>query len=157
MNRLLPLVVLPLILASAWSCHSPAYQANEHFPGEEWPRDRNIQFDFTPKQSGEYLPSVWIRHSTDYPYQDFHCLLTITQGHLCISADTLHLTLASPEGDWKGQGLQGLKTLTQPAPHGTYLDSACHYQIAIQHLMADDTLQAVKDVGIKIEQQAIHD
>ena len=33
------------------------------------------------------------------------------------------------------------------------LDSACHYQARIRHLMTDDTLPAIKDIGIVLEPQ----
>lgn len=135
-------------------CTPLNYRANKHFTEEKWIRKEPIFFNFTPHRTGSYQPTIWLRHSTNYLYRDFHCLLTVSQGHLAISVDTLHLMTTNAKGNWIGQGLQGLKTLSCPLPHTIRLDSACHYQITIQHLMEDDTLQAVRDAGILLEPQS---
>ena len=142
-----------LLAAILGGCDTSAYRASHHFPDERWPQKQEATFEFSPARTGDYRPSVWLRHSSNYLYQDFHGLFTITQGHITLWADTIHLNVADSNGKWTGQGLQGLKTITHSLPHSVRLDSACNYQARIRHLMTDDTLPAIKDIGIVLEPQ----
>ncbi len=151
------LSLLLLLVLCLHGCDSSSYKANHHFSGEEWPGDEIISFEFIPHQHGNYQPSVWFRHTTDYPYLDLHCLISITGDYVTLLADTLHLQLATPDGIWKGQGINGFKTFSTSLSHPVQLDSAKHYTITIRQLMKDNPLPAISDTGITLELQTTND
>lgn len=146
-----------LLLPCLSGCDTSSFKANHHFSGEKWPREETVMSKFIPSRTGIYLPSVWIRHTTDYPYRDLHCLLTISRDYVTYLSDTLHLTLATSQGTWLGQGLNGLKTIFHSCSNPVVLDSAECYTITIRQLMKDNPLPAISDAGIVLELQTPND
>ena len=104
--------------------------------------------------SGEYDMQIGIRHTEKYAYQDIWLEMTCTCDSTMFIKDTLHLYLATKDGEWSGKGIGGLiqSVHTQTTP---FLVSASEQGsvIHVTHLMEDSTLHGIHDIGIQLLQR----
>lgn len=90
-----------------------------------------------------YQYEIGIRHKDSYKYRDLW--LTINQ-------DTLHLYLADSKGNWEGTGIGEIRQLTYPIEiHSLNQDSIQEFHIT--HIMEDNPLYGIHDIGLKIEER----
>lgn len=111
--------------------------------------------DFLPTSipTGTYKMTIGIRHQENYPYRDLW--LGISQSAkdtLTYSTDTLQLFLADETGNWNGDGPGGLYQFTRLyTPSFTIAQDSASRSIRIVHIMTDNPLKGISDVGIRLE------
>ena len=73
---------------------------------------------------------------------------------LCIlqneRVNTIHLYLANENGNWKGNGIGEMRLFTEEIPIRIHQQDSIH-SLQITHIMEDDTLKGVHDIGICIK------
>ena len=82
---------------------------------------------------------IGIRHQDTYHYRDLW--LTVNQ-------DTVHLYLADSTGNWLGNGIGELRQAVFPISYSPQCDSI--REIRITHIMQDNPLSGIHDIGIRI-------
>lgn len=93
--------------------------------------------------SPSYQYEIGIRHKDSYKYRDIW--LTINQ-------DTIHLYLADSIGNWEGHGIGEMRQLTFPVQiNPSPQDSIKEFRIT--HIMQDNPLYGIHDIGIRIAEQ----
>lgn len=83
-----------------------------------------------------------IRHKDSYKYKDLW---------LTINHDTIHLYLADTKGNWKGTGIGELRQLTFPIEIPSLIQDSIQ-EIHITHIMQDNPLYGIHDIGFKIKE-----
>lgn len=83
---------------------------------------------------------IGIRHKDSYNYRDLW---------LRINHDTIHIYLADSIGKWFGHGIGELRQITFPY-HPTILSQDTIKELRINHIMKDDSLSGIHDIGISI-------
>lgn len=154
-NRsLLPKSTIFLLAASLLSAcdKQTVYHAYQSLSNEGWKRTDTICFPVeVPDSQTYYKLSIEVRNRNNYPYQNLNLTVGSTAPDGSSSpADTLHFTLATPEGVWQGNGWGGLYQSRFPAGSirigkpGTYL-------LKIVYAFPDEKLPGINDIGIKLE------
>lgn len=87
-----------------------------------------------------YQYEIGIRHKDTYPYRDIW---------LKVNQDTIHLYLADSIGKWRGHGIGGTRQLTFPVQLKTNDEDSIR-EFRITHIMQDQPLSGVHNIGIKI-------
>ena len=101
-----------------------------------------------PDSQSLYTLSVEIRHRNNYPYQNLNLAIGYRLPDSTFSTlDTLYLNLVNKKLDWKGNGGSNIYQVSFPigAFHATKVGI---YTFQITHLMPDDVLPGLMDVGI---------
>lgn len=150
-------IYILFILSCCMACHiSPNMENYQSIPGETWNRDSNYTFEFNITKPGTYVLSTCVRHATDYKQHNVSCYLTITHPGMLPTNMITDVTLADKDGEWLGQGLGGLKTVTQTSGQVLHLDSVGIYTIEIGHRMKEKELKGIKNIGIKLTSYNVH-
>ena len=99
----------------------------------------------------DHFVSVEVRNRNNYPYQNLPLLIYYDSPEaLNIKRDTLELRLADNAGIWLGDGWGGLYQSTLPAGF-VRIGKAGEYRFKIIHLLPDEVLPGINDVGIKLK------
>ena len=134
--------LLPILLTS---CQGNTFY-HSYQPVNEAGWDRNDTLTYilpTPVTAGMSLSiEIGIRHKDSYPYRDIW---------LTLNDDTCHLFLADTIGKWSGNGIGEMRHLTCSIPFQVKEDSI--RQFRIQHIMEDNPLQGIHDIGIHISKK----
>lgn len=100
---------------------------------------------------GEYDMQIGIRHTEKYAYQDIWLEMTCACDSTMSAKDTLHLYLATKNGEWSGRGIGGLiQSIHAQAKPLPLQPTEQGYIIRITHLMNDSTLQGIHDIGVQL-------
>ena len=119
----------------------------------EWKRNDTLRFEFfAPNDSKEkyYDARVEIRCTAEYPYKDLWMRIEAdSKGYSSPYVDTLHCDIFDEAGRHNGATAGTLYQLSFPissipAAYGDTLD------ISIIHIMDDEILKGVRDVGIRL-------
>ena len=77
--------------------------------------------------------------------------MTCTCDSAMFAKDTLHLYLATKNGEWSGRGIGGLiQSIHAQAKPLPLQPTEKGYIIRITHLMNDSTLQGIHDIGVQL-------
>lgn len=117
-----------------------------------WCYGDSLKYHFTPADSvvtGDIALSL--RHTNDYIYSNIYLEVTVTDS-LSTHCDTLAITLADDFGRWYGRGIgtdfQVSDTVARNATLHRPVD------IAVRHVMRDDRLRNIEQVGISFVERA---
>lgn len=118
------------------------YHKYQHINSDGWDKSDTVQFifetSFPTDQQYEY--HIGIRHNDSYPYRDIW---------LAIGTDTAHIYLADKNGNWIGNGIGQMRQLEIPINLHNTADSIT--QINVIHLMEQNPLPGLHDIGLRIE------
>ena len=127
------------------------------FTSEGWKKNTEIIFSpDTIKETSLCKVSIEFRNKINYPYKDLW--LVISQNvenpnHLV--SDTLHYSLTDSKGNYKGKGVGDLYELS--FPYKTMLfKKGVKTTFKIKHIMKDNFIYGINDVGIRIEYDEKH-
>ncbi|GAA6340129.1 hypothetical protein I090019C5_13670 [Phocaeicola massiliensis] len=97
--------------------------------------------------------TIGIRHQESYPYRDLWMnISTNVKDTSTYTTDTLQLFLADKTGNWNGNGPGGLYQFTKLyTPSFTIAQDSASRNIRIVHIMTDNPLKGISDVGIRLE------
>ena len=123
-----------------------------------WPQHEGVQFRFTPeKMNSPTNLFLYLRNNDDYPFANIHLITTLENpiGEKLI--DTLSYTMATPEGEWLGEGLLVHESKL-------WFKEAYHFRVVGEHSLtikpamrhnehaeSIDVLKGITEVGIGIE------
>lgn len=147
---------LILILAatlSACSDHALVDQYHE-LPDEGWQYEHIITDTFEVTNP-DYYHQVFanLRITGDYTYANIYLKLNITSPDSTTKSEIITVDLADKSGKWLGTGLGNVITYQTPILHRKYLTQKGKYTVKIEQNMRLQTLQNVRAVGIRVEQQ----
>ena len=151
MKKILPLLAAVLLA----SCGKNVVLDELHtFEDSRWHMDSVVRIVWEPEQSEDpVFMSMYIRHSTDYPYNNIFLFRSIESTQGLEYTDTVNVALADPLGVWNGSGMSNLKTLEIPIGQGAvrFRDDE-RYTLKITQGMRDTVLYGIQDVGVQFEQ-----
>jgi len=151
MKKILPLLALVLLA----SCGKNVVLDELHsFKDSRWHMDSVVTVVWEPEQSEDpVFMSMYIRHSTEYPYNNLFLFRSIESTQGVEYTDTVNVALADPLGVWNGSGMSNLKTLEIPIGQGAvrFRDDE-RYTLKITQGMRDTVLYGIQDVGVQFEQ-----
>lgn len=128
------------------------YHSFQSLPTDGWQRSDTLFFNATVADSAtRYRISVEVRNRSNYPYQNLPVLLCHDNPEgTDPKKDTLELKLADSAGIWLGDGWGGLFQSTFPAG-SIPIEKPGEYHFKIIHLLPDEVLPGINDIGIKLE------
>ena len=151
MKKILPLLAAVLLA----SCGKNVVLDELHtFEDSRWHMDSVVTVVWEPEQSEDpVFMSMYIRHSTEYPYNNLFLFRSIESTQGLEFTDTVNVALADPLGVWNGSGMSNLKTLEIPIGQGAvrFRDDE-RYTLKITQGMRDTVLYGIQDVGVQFEQ-----
>ena len=151
MKNILPLLAAVLLA----SCGKNVVLDELHtFEDSRWHMDSVVTVVWEPEQSEDpVFMSMYIRHSTEYPYNNLFLFRSIESTQGVEYTDTVNVALADPLGVWNGSGMSNLKTLEIPIGQGAvrFRDDE-RYTLKITQGMRDTVLYGIQDVGVQFEQ-----
>ena len=151
MKKILPLLAAVLLA----SCGKNVVLDELHtFEDSRWHMDSVVRIVWEPEQSEDpVFMSMYIRHSTEYPYNNIFLFRSIESTQGLEYTDTVNVALADPLGVWNGSGMSNLKTLEIPIGQGAvrFRDDE-RYTLKITQGMRDTVLYGIQDVGVQFEQ-----
>lgn len=151
MKKILPLLAAVLLA----SCGKNVVLDELHtFEDSRWHMDSVVTVVCEPEQSEDpVFMSMYIRHSTEYPYNNLFLFRSIESTQGVEYTDTVNVALADPLGVWNGSGMSNLKTLEIPIGQGAvrFRDDE-RYTLKITQGMRDTVLYGIQDVGVQFEQ-----
>ena len=151
MKKILPLLAVVLLA----SCGKNVVLDELHsFEDSRWHMDSVVTVVWEPEQSEDpVFMSMYIRHSTEYPYNNLFLFRSIESTQGVEYTDTVNVALANPLGVWNGSGMSNLKTLEIPIGQGAvrFRDDE-RYTLKITQGMRDTVLYGIQDVGVQFEQ-----
>jgi gliding motility-associated lipoprotein GldH len=151
MKKILPLLAVVLLA----SCGKNVVLDELHsFKDSRWHMDSVVTVVWEPEQSEDpVFMSMYIRHSTEYPYNNLFLFRSIESTQGVEYTDTVNVALADPLGVWNGSGMSNLKTLEIPIGQGAvrFRDDE-RYTLKITQGMRDTVLYGIQDVGVQFEQ-----
>ena len=142
-TSLLKSLILLFIASLYTACdEQTVYHSFQSLPTEGWQRNDTLFFNVSVADSATlYNVSVEVRNRNNYPYSP-----EVPN----IKRDTLELRLADNAGIWLGDGWGGLYQSTLPAGF-IRIGKAGEYRFKIIHLLPDEVLPGINDVGIKLK------
>lgn len=142
-NHLMNRIISGLLLLICFSCQkNTLYHSYQPVNPTGWHKNDTLVYtlDSTLKGNASLTYQIGIRHKDSYPYRDLW---------VKINEDTLHLYLTDSIGRWKGKGIGELRQLEIPfSKHMEAEDSLVEFRII--HLMKDNPLSGISDIGIAI-------
>ena len=152
-TSLLKSLILLFIASLYTACdEQTVYHSFQSLPTEGWQRNDTLFFNVSVADSATlYNVSVEVRNRNNYPYQNLPLLIYYDSPEVPnIKRDTLELRLADNAGIWLGDGWGGLYQSTLPAGF-IRIGKAGEYRFKIIHLLPDEVLPGINDVGIKLK------
>ena len=152
-TSLLKSLILLFIASFYTACdEQTVYHSFQSLPTEGWQRNDTLFFNVSVADSATlYNVSVEVRNRNNYPYQNLPLLIYYDSPEVPnIKRDTLELRLADNAGIWLGDGWGGLYQSTLPAGF-VRIGKAGEYRFKIIHLLPDEVLPGINDVGIKLK------
>ena len=145
------LIVLIAILFSACDTNV-VFEKYNNIPQSGWHKDSLVVFSvpITDTLQNHNL-LLNIRNDIEYNYSNLWLFVNISQPGETAVTDTFEVMLADRAGKWLGEGFGGIKTRQVPYRSSVYFPVSGEYKISIQHGMRDEILEAITDVGIRVE------
>lgn len=152
LSALLLTIIVALIGLSGCKMGHNDYSAYRDIDIAGWEYGDTLIYDFLPADSivtGDLTLSL--RHTNDYIYSNIF-LEVILSDSLNRQCDTLAITLADDFGRWQGRGIGTDFQITDTIAVGVTLRRPI--KIGVRHVMRDDVLKEIEQVGISfVEKQ----
>lgn len=149
--RLSGILLLGMVL---YSCDND-YLVNQSqsIPNECWLVEDTLVFPFKISDTIKaYDLYINLRHSVDYSYQNLFVFVSTYFPENPMRRDTIEFVLASPKGEWLGEGFGRLKYNTIAVRKGLIFPDTGSYQFVFRHAMRADSLLGIRDVGVQIKE-----
>jgi len=124
-----------------------------------WPQHEEVQFRFTPEKINSPTNLfLYLRNNDDYPFANIHLITTLENPIGQKLIDTLSYTMATPDGEWLGEGLlvhesklwfKEAYRFRVVGEHRLTIKPAMRHN---EHAESIDVLKGITDVGLGIEQ-----
>lgn len=152
-NLRLQFFVITLIVILFSACDkNQVFEKYEKIPQSGWHKDSTIVFSVPVTDTLQnHNLLLNIRNDIKYNYSNLWLFIEINQPGEIAVTDTFEVMLANSAGKWLGDGFGGIKTRQIPYRSSVYFPVSGDYKISIQHGMRDETLDAITNVGIRVE------
>lgn len=138
--------------------HINLYEKVTAIPGHEWKSNYAPKFQFQiTDTTSPYQLYFSIRHGNAYNYNNVWVAVTTTSPDGTKARAQYELPLANNERGWLGTGMDDLyehRIALTPPNLQFYFKQAGTYTFTVQHLMREDPLQAVWNVGLRVEKKS---
>ncbi|PLW92785.1 MAG: hypothetical protein C0592_08995 [Marinilabiliales bacterium] len=139
-----------LVFAFA-SCERDVYNKMKEIPDADWQINDSYKFDVDIEDGSEFYDFyVLLRHNTDYLYSNAYFFITTTMPGDSISVDTVEFILATPEGQWIGNGNGFIRSHEIMISKQFMFPEAGLYTFEFNQAMRDTVLHGITDIGIRI-------
>lgn len=140
------------------SCHTgDLYEKVESIPQQEWKSDYKPRFEFTVKDTAaDYQLNIILRHNEKYGYRNVWLNLYAQAPGDTARKFTVELPLASGQNGWLGSGMDDLyehRIALTLDPSKFNFRKPGDYSFTLEHIMREDPLQNVLNVGLSIEKK----
>jgi gliding motility-associated lipoprotein GldH len=133
------------------------YEKTVPIPRHEWSSNFKPQFKFTIKDTTvPYQVYFIIRHNDRYNYNNIWINLYTQAPGDTVQKVQYELPLASKEKGWLGSAMDDIyehRVALTAQNQRMYFKKAGEYTFTLEHIMREDPLQQVLDVGIRIEKK----
>ena len=121
-------------------------------PDNGWEADSAIGFHPTiTDTTSNYQFQIIVRHTDAYQYQNLWMFVDILKDSLLLTTDTIECYLANQRGEWLGGGLSIHELPLMYDDKYRFFTSGT-YHISIRQGMRTDTLEGLKEIGVKFIQ-----
>ena len=145
------LIWFSLFVLTFASCESDVYNKMKEIPEADWNMNDAYKFDVDITDSTEFYDFyVLLRHNTDYLYSNVYFFITATMPGDSISVDTVEFILATPEGQWIGNGNGFVRSHEIMISKQFMFPSTGLYTFEFKQAMRDSVLHGITDIGIRI-------
>lgn len=142
--------LIPFLLLTYTSCQqSSVYEGYKDINNEEWRRSEVIEFETTIPDSGRYMVSVFLRHTTDYEMANLWCFVSTRSSAAQELKDTLNIKVAEPDGRWLGDG-NTVKNIRQTLHRNPVTLAKGTVTFRVEQGMRVESLKGVKNIGLEI-------
>ncbi len=147
--------LLVLVTLGISSCSDPDRVMDDNKPiaNQNWSYGNKIRFDVQiDDPSVAYNLYINMRVTANYRYSNMFVLITQSGGGMK-KADLARyeLKLASPTGEWLGQGSGSMYSYQIPFRKNYRFPAKGRYRFEIEQNMRDNPLRAVSNVGLRVE------
>ncbi|UEG53181.1 gliding motility lipoprotein GldH [Mucilaginibacter daejeonensis] len=147
--------LLVLVTLCISSCSDPDRVIDDNKPiaNQNWGYGNKIRFDVQiDDPSVAYNLYINMRVTANYRYSNMFVLITQSGGSMK-KADLARyeLKLASPTGEWLGQGSGSMYSYQIPFHKNYRFPAKGRYRFEIEQNMRDNPLRAVSNVGLRVE------
>ncbi|MGL4332317.1 MAG: gliding motility lipoprotein GldH [Bacteroidales bacterium] len=140
------------ILSSCLS--NDAYSEYRSIKGMEWGTNDTLLFEAQLTDTlVAHLIELEIRKDVKYPYKDLWLEIAVQQDSATQLCDTLHLFLSDKNGRALGTGFGTLYQQSDTLGRNFVPHNSKPYFLKVRHLMSDDFLYGISDVGIRISKK----
>ncbi len=149
------MVVLSLHLFSCTTID--LYEKVAPIPAHNWKSSFKPQFTFTITDTATpYQLFIILRHNNKYHYNNIWVTLHTKSPDGTAAKAQYELPLATNEKGWLGTGMDDLyehRIALTPLNQNFYFKKPGTYTFALEHIMREDPLQNVLNVGLRIEKK----
>jgi len=144
-------IAVVLVLFSACD-KNRIFEEYKKIPKTGWEKDSVLVFNVPVTDTLQnHNLFINVRNSINYSFSNLWLFVEINQPGEIALTDTFELSLASPSGEWLGDGFGGIKTRQVVYRTGVFFPVSGQYQINIQHGMREEMLSGITDIGFRIE------
>lgn len=145
------LIGITLLLLVSASCVNDVYNKMKEIPNANWHINDTYKFDVEINEDSEFYDFyVLLRHNTNYLYSNVYFFITTTMPGDSISVDTVEFILATPEGQWIGNGNGFIRSHEILVSKQFMFPSKGLYTFEFNQAMRDTVLHGITDIGIRI-------
>jgi gliding motility-associated lipoprotein GldH len=154
-------MVAPLVVACGFfisSCQTvDIYEKNVAVPNHEWNSAFKPTFNFTIKDTTtSYQLYVVLRHNEKYHWSNIWINLQAQMPGATPQSFKIEIPLANNEKGWLGSAMDDIYEHRIPItidPEKFNFTNAGEYNFAVAHIMREDPLQNVMNVGLRVEKK----
>ncbi|CAG0984489.1 MAG: gliding motility lipoprotein GldH [Bacteroidetes bacterium] len=131
------------------------FEQNITVEGGSWAMDNMATFEFEITDTlAEYNILINIRNRNDYPYNNIYLFLQLTAPDGKKATDTLNCLLADEKGRFLGKSAGNLWDNRIPYKWGVKFPMPGKYKVNYIQAMRHEKLEAITDVGLRIEKNS---
>lgn len=144
-------ILLSLIIVAFIACDRDVYNKMKEIPDANWDINDTYKFDVDITDSTDFYDFyVLLRHNTDYLYSNVYFFITTTMPDDSISVDTVEFILATPDGQWIGNGNGFVRSHEIMISKQFMFPGSGLYTFEFKQAMRDTVLHGITDIGIRI-------
>ena len=141
-------IILAFIAALISACGNDVYNKMKEIPDANWHLDDSYKFDVDIDEPTDFYDFyVLLRHNTVYLYSNAYFFITTTMPGDSISVDTVEFILATPEGQWIGNGNGFIKSHEIMISKQFMFPDTGLYTFEFNQAMRDTVLHGITDIG----------
>lgn len=128
------------------------YSHYQALPRSGWHADSAVRYDFSVTDTlRTYDLIINLRHTDNYPNQNFWVFADFYCDSLLLASDTLDYFLADQRGRWLGNGFGDRRDMPMLYKRQYRFPASGDYSLTLRQGMRDTLLKGVSDIGLTIQ------